>query len=96
LHVSKHALLVSFAKCFNLVTWLPSLNLAAKFETWQPISNLADITEGTRGKHIKTKKTWQPNSNLAGPVPSSSLAAKFETWQKLRNLAGSNVTRVVL
>jgi hypothetical protein len=32
LHVSKHALLVSIAKIFSLETWLPSLNLATKFE----------------------------------------------------------------
>ncbi len=32
LHASKHAQLVSFAKFFNLATWLPCLNLAAKFE----------------------------------------------------------------
>ncbi len=59
---------------------LPSSNLAAKFETWQPSSNLAVATGGTSGKYTKTKKlgrklstwhkycqvrTWQPSSNLA-------------------------------
>ncbi len=32
LHILKYALLVSFANFFISATWLPSLNLAAKFE----------------------------------------------------------------
>jgi hypothetical protein len=52
--------------CHFFETWLPSLNLAAKFElgcqvstwqqSWQPSSNFAGIYEGTRGKHTETKK----------------------------------------
>ena len=69
---------------------LPSSNLAAKFQTWQPSSNLAVATGGTSGKYTKPKKlgrklstwhkycqvrTWQPSSNLA---LGTNLA---RTWQ---------------
>ncbi len=87
LHVLKHALLVSFAKFFNLATWRPSLKLTAKFETWQPISNMADLMEETRGKHTETKKlgsqtqTWQGLCQVQVWLPSSKLSKNIETWQ---------------
>jgi hypothetical protein len=80
IHVSKHALLVSFAKNFNLATWLPSLNLAAKFETWQPSSNLADVIEGTHGKHTETK-------NLSAKLELGRNPAKFKLGCQVQNLA---------
>jgi hypothetical protein len=73
--------------------------LAAKFElgcqvetwqpSWQPSSNLADVTEGTRGRYTETKKlgsrsrTWQGLCQVQTWLPSSKLG------QKIRNLAGT-------
>ena len=41
---------------FNLATWLPSLNLAAKIANLEAKFNLADVMDGTRGKHTEIEK----------------------------------------
>jgi hypothetical protein len=46
------------------------LNLAAKFQTWQPSSNLAVATGGTSRKYTKPKK----------------LGSKVQTWKNFAKL----------
>ncbi len=70
LHVSKHALLVSVAKFFNLACALPNLSLAAKFANLAAKLKLGRHHGKTRGKHTETKKvgsqtqTWQNSSKF--------------------------------
>jgi hypothetical protein len=75
LHVSKHALLVSFAKFFKMATWLPSLILAAKFELGCQV-----------GSQVQTWQTSQKKvmENILRP---ENLAAKLElgrAWAKFK------------
>jgi hypothetical protein len=50
---------------------------------------LADVTEGTHGKHTETKKlgsqtqTWQGLCQVQTWLPSLKLGKNIETWQEL-------------
>jgi hypothetical protein len=52
-YVSKHALLVSFAEFFNFATWLPSLNLAAKFELGSQVGSQVQTWQTSRKELVE-------------------------------------------
>jgi hypothetical protein len=89
----KHTPLVSFTNFLNLATWLPSLNLAAKFELGSQIGSQVQTWQMSQKELIKNI-VLRPK-NLAAKLELGRACAKFklgcqvQNLAKIRNLAGT-------